>query len=342
MRTGAGPWGSMTGRHPHGAAAALAQLGPAALAALHRRTPGRAAPAPGPGSPPAPPRRARPGHLFGPELPPAGGAAGGRRPACPSRAGRASGLSPAPWRAVPGRSGWPDAAAWRLATERPLPPRDAHLPHDANARAGMPGHAGFGTTAPQLEAALARWVAAGWPDRMAVETAAGENGARWGLGLQVLFAGSGHFGQLLSRLPQGLGIHVLEDPTQAVPAAAPALAPTPACPPAGGSTWATRAPPSSTGPRIGSCVALLLHRGGPGGRCLTSRRCGPGAGRPWRDSWDNGADEAPPCSRPDPVARFRPCRPAPAEDRPRHPGHGMDRVAWRAAARSATAPGSPC
>ncbi|GLH67942.1 serine hydrolase domain-containing protein [Geothrix edaphica] len=186
-----------------------------------------------------------------------------------ARLGAASGLSPAPWREVPEvLPDAPDAEAWRLATERPLPPRGAHLPQDANARAGMPGHAGYGTTAPQLEAALTCWVAAGWPDRMAVEAAAGENAARWGLGLQVLLGGSGHFGQLLSRLPQGPGIHVLEDPTQAVPTVIPAPDPDAGVP----SGWWFHL--GYTGPALfyrpgdRSCVALLLHRGGPGGLML--------------------------------------------------------------------------
>ena len=162
----------------------------------------------------------------------------------------------------------PDAEAWRLATDRPLPPRDPRLPQDVNARAGMSGHAGFGATASQMEAALARWVAAGWPDRMAVETAAGEGGSRWGLGLQVLFTGSGRFGQLLSNLPLGLGLHVVEDPAADPPEPAPALDPDPG-PPSG---WWFHL--GYTGPALffrpadRACLALLLHRRGPAGMML--------------------------------------------------------------------------
>jgi CubicO group peptidase (beta-lactamase class C family) len=186
-----------------------------------------------------------------------------------ARLGAASGLSPAPWvgTPVPVPDG-PDAEAWGLATKAPLPARDPHLPHDANARAGMRGHAGFGTTAPQLRTALARWVAAGWPERMAVETAPGEWGTRWGLGLQEAPTGSGRFGQLLSNLPPGPGIHVLEDATTEAPGAAPAMDGNPG--PASG--WWFHL--GYTGPALfyrpldGCCLALLLHRLGPVGELL--------------------------------------------------------------------------
>ncbi|MDR3684800.1 MAG: serine hydrolase [Geothrix sp.] len=186
-----------------------------------------------------------------------------------AKLGGASGLGPAPWPNPPvGVPDGPDARAWTLATERPLPGRDERLPHDCNARAGMRGHAGFGATAPQLRAALARWVAAGWPDRMAVDTTEGEPGTRWGLGLQVAFAGGGRFGQLLSGLPPGIGPHVLEDPAGDTPARAPDLEEDPG--PASG--WWFHL--GYTGPALfyrpsdRSCIALLLHRRGPDGALL--------------------------------------------------------------------------
>lgn len=186
-----------------------------------------------------------------------------------AKLGAASGLSPAPWREAPTElPDAPDAEAWRLATDMPLPARDPRLPQDANARAGMPGHAGFGATAPQLEAALARWTAAGWPARMTVEAAEGEHGARWGLGLQALPSGGGRFGQLLSKLPAGLGIHVIEDATTEAPVPAPALDPDPS----GASGWWFHL--GYTGPALfhrpadGACIALLLHRSGPAGTML--------------------------------------------------------------------------
>ena len=187
------------------------------------------------------------------------------------RLGAASGLSPAPWTETPTEvPDAPDAEAWTLATGTAPPPRGLHLPHDANARAGMRGHAGFGTTAPQLRAALARWVAAGWPRRMAVATAPGEQGARWGLGLQVLPANPGSFGQLLSLLPVGFGLEVLEDPTEAAPAPAPPAEPRPG-PPSG---WWVHL--GYTGPALffrpadQACLALLAHRRGPGGELLSA------------------------------------------------------------------------
>ena len=64
--------------------------------------------------------------------------------------GAASGLSPAPWSTPPAEiPDGPDAVAWPLATEVPLPARSPWLPHDANARAGMLGHAGFGAAPAQ-------------------------------------------------------------------------------------------------------------------------------------------------------------------------------------------------
>lgn len=189
-----------------------------------------------------------------------------------ARLGAASGLRPAPWAEAPvALPDGPDATAWRLATDDPPPPRDPHLPHDANARAGMRGHAGFGATAPDMKAALARWVAAGWPARMAVDTAAGEDGARWGLGLQVAFAGVGRFGQLMSNLPLGLGIHVIEEPSAGPPPSAPDPDPDPGPP----SDWWFHL--GYTGPALffrpadGACVALLIHRRGPGGELLDAR-----------------------------------------------------------------------
>jgi len=186
-----------------------------------------------------------------------------------AKLGEATGLSPAPWQDVPTEiPDGPDALAWTLATELPLPAREGHRPHDCNARAGMQGHAGFATSAPQLHAALARWMASGWPDRMAVDAAEGENGTRWGLGLQVAHAGGGRFGQLLSTVPHGLGLHVLEDPSVDNPATAPDLDRDPGS----ASGWWFHL--GYTGPALfyrpadRSCIALLLHRRGPDGALL--------------------------------------------------------------------------
>jgi CubicO group peptidase (beta-lactamase class C family) len=186
-----------------------------------------------------------------------------------AKLGQALGLSPAPWLRTPAEvPDGPDAVAWSLATETPMPARDPRLPHDANARAGMQGHAGFGTTTPQLRATLARWMASGWPNRMAVETARGEAGIRWGLGLQAALTGPGRFGQLLSRIPTGFGLHILEDPSEGTPPTAPTMDGDPG--PASG--WWFHL--GYTGPALfyrpsdQSCIGLLLNRRGPDGALL--------------------------------------------------------------------------
>lgn len=185
------------------------------------------------------------------------------------RLGAASGLSPAPWTPAPvDLPDAPDAEAWRLATALPLPRRDPGLPHDANARAGMPGHAGFGATAPQLRSVLARWMAGGWPRRMAVAAADGERGACWGLGLQVAFDGAGCFGQVLSRIPPGPGIHVLEDPSPEIPSPAPASEPDPGRPSGWWFHLGYAGPALFYRPADQACVALLVHRRGPAGELL--------------------------------------------------------------------------
>lgn len=197
-----------------------------------------------------------------------------------ARLGAASGLHPAPWTESPALiPDGPDTVAWSLATDQPLPPRDPHLPHDANARAGMTGHAGFGATAPQLQAALTRWLAAGWPRRMAEATAEGEGGSRWGLGLQVAFRDEGHFGHMLSNLPLGLGLHVLEEGTEAAPPAAPPLAPAPVAPSGWWYHLGYTGPALFYRPADETCLALLLHRRGPGGALLDAEAL---RGRRWQ------------------------------------------------------------
>ena len=186
-----------------------------------------------------------------------------------ARLGEASGLSPTPWAMAPvDVPDGPDATAWALATDAPLPSRTPYLPQDANARAGMTGHAGFGTTAGQLHQALSRWVAASWPTRMAVLTAAGEGDSQWGLGLQIAVAGLGQFGQLLSRVPFGMGVHVLEEPREGTPPAAPPMAVSPAIPSGWWFHLGYTGPALFYRPADQACLALLLHRRGPGGELL--------------------------------------------------------------------------
>jgi CubicO group peptidase (beta-lactamase class C family) len=180
------------------------------------------------------------------------------------------GLEPMPFPAEPAAlPEGPDAAAWVLAEPGcPLPPRRGNLPHDANARAGMRGHAGFGATPTGLRRALEAWVAGGWPARMALETARAEDGARWGLGLQRVPGGAGRFGQLLATLGDRRGIQVLVDTGDPDPLPAPALT--------GEATWDSpfwyhygyTGPALFVRPDTGLCIGLLLHRRGPGGGLL--------------------------------------------------------------------------
>ncbi len=183
----------------------------------------------------------------------------------------ASGLLPAPWKQPPtDLPDGPDAAAWPLAAPGcPLPPRGPFLPHDANARAGMRGHAGFGATAPRMEQVLARWFQDGFPSRMAVDTAQSEDGARWGLGLQRSPGGQGRFGHLLERVPMGFGgIHVLASDTTELAMAAPEPEAELGEPTAWWMHFGFTGPALFLRPVDGACLCLLIHRRGPSGEML--------------------------------------------------------------------------
>ena len=179
----------------------------------------------------------------------------------------ASGLSPAPWNEaptpiLPGQ----DAAAWAIVESNlAYPEPDSQLPHDANARAGMIGHAGFGASKQQLETSLEKWMAARWPDRMAVETAHTQDGETWGLGLQRATA---PYADILARIPLGAtGTHVEEALSNSLSEPIPSTEmsiPT--------AFWQHLA---YTGPALfvrledRCCIALLCHRAGPGGELLS-------------------------------------------------------------------------
>ena len=179
----------------------------------------------------------------------------------------ASGLSSAPWKTAPrlippGQ----DAAAWAIAEPSlDFPEPDSHLPHDANARVGMMGHAGFGASKQQLETALEKWSAARWPDRMAVETARTEDAEMWGLGLQRATA---PYADLLACIPLGAtGTHVEEALSNSLSEPIPSTEmPIPSA------FWQHLA---YTGPALfvrledRCCIALLCHRVGPAGELLS-------------------------------------------------------------------------
>lgn len=185
--------------------------------------------------------------------------------------GEATGFHPAPYPEAPvALPDGPDAAAWSLAAPHcPLVPQAPGLPHDANARAGMPGHAGFAATPEEMRTYLATWLETGWPRRMAQPQADGEDGTLWGLGLQRVFTGPGRLGDLLDQVSEGLpAVTVLVDETCSTPEPAPALE-GPAGPP---SPWWFHF--GYTGcavfvhPEAGKAIALMLHRLGPDGRLL--------------------------------------------------------------------------
>lgn len=194
--------------------------------------------------------------------------------AFPALGARASGLVPAPWpEPPPFVPQGPDREMWSLAEPGlPFPPRDPSLPNDANARAGMRGHAGFGADPAGFRACLEAWAASGVPDRMARDEARSRDGARWGLGLQRALTGPGRFGTLLRAVPPGRGgVHVLEVPDWDEPPAAPD--PGPAGEPS--PFWfhlGFTGPALFYRPEDGLVIGLLAHRGGPGGELLDADR----------------------------------------------------------------------
>jgi CubicO group peptidase (beta-lactamase class C family) len=187
---------------------------------------------------------------------------------------RASGLVSAPWPEPPPfvPQGL-DLELWALAEpDLTFPCRDAHAPNDANARAGMRGHAGFGADPEAFRLCLERWVASGAPDRMARDVARGADGARWGLGLQRAFRGPGRFGELLDTLPCGGGVHVLVDETEALESEAPGAGLPPGDPSAFWYHLGYTGPAIFYRPEDRLCIGLLAHRGGPDGELLDAGR----------------------------------------------------------------------
>jgi len=182
-----------------------------------------------------------------------------------------TGLQPSPWAEAPTPvPDGPDAEAWRLAEPGlPLPPQAPGLPHDANARAGMKGHAGFGATPDQMRTWLQEWTTSGLPARMAVDTAQGRDGSNWGLGLQRCFSGPGRFGQLLSGLPATLaGVHVVASTETQATEAAPALEAQPGAPTDFWMHFGYTGPALFVRPATGLGLVLLLTRRGPAGELL--------------------------------------------------------------------------
>ena len=180
-----------------------------------------------------------------------------------------SGLSPAPWREVPVPvPDGPDAEAWRAADpELALPQPDARLPHDLNARSGMVGHAGFGATAAQLRNWLRIW-STQWAPRMCLETSKESDGSVWGLGLRAAHLGPGRFAELLTRVPMGVGLQVLEDATTRHAESPPPLGSVLGAASGWWCHFGFTGPALFFRPADGACLALLMHRRGPEGHLL--------------------------------------------------------------------------
>ena len=186
-----------------------------------------------------------------------------------------SGLAAAPWpTAPPFAPQGPDAEMWRLAEPgRPFPQRDPYLPNDANARAGMRGHAGFAASPSSMKDCLRRWLASGVPVRMAVDTASGADGSRWGLGLQRALTGPGRFGELLAAIPPGIsGLRLVAQGKGGLSPDAPALADRPGEPSAFWFHLGSTGPALFFRPEDGLCLAILAHRLGPAGELLDAEQ----------------------------------------------------------------------
>jgi len=102
----------------------------------------------------------------------------------------------------------PDKETWDIASSDPYPSRGRHLPHDANARAGMRGHAGFAVTVRGFENTLRQWASGGWPQLQAVDVAANSEGLIYGFGLHHA---QPRYAHLLSKIGSDVdGVVVLE------------------------------------------------------------------------------------------------------------------------------------
>jgi CubicO group peptidase (beta-lactamase class C family) len=161
------------------------------------------------------------------------------------------GLSHQPWHDHPAPvfiPDGPDRDTWEIAAPDGLasyPKRQPYLPHDANSRAGMLGHAGFGIA---------------------------EDGyTEWGLGLLRVMDGAGKYGEELLNLEKKLspGVHCLEETSTELRE--------PVADPVEGSQGQVTDWWMHTGftgpivfvqPQMGLVIGLLMHRRGPDGELI--------------------------------------------------------------------------
>lgn len=132
-----------------------------------------------------------------------------------------TGLKCTPWGEPPiSMPSGADLDAWCIATTTLFPESKPNLPHDANARAGMKGHAGFGASAETADRWLNIWLQK-FSIRMAVETNYSTDGQIWGLSLQRLKNGENGFADLLNRVAvpgiQVISYEGIEDPPSVRP-----------------------------------------------------------------------------------------------------------------------------
>ena len=176
----------------------------------------------------------------------------------------------------------PDKETWVIAHPDGIasyPDRRGNMPHDANSRAGMDGHAGFGATAAQYQRSLEAWLAEGWPEKQAVPTSKTEDGVTWGLGLWQVYSGPGRYGDILLEYEnQGIqnGVTVVEETGTELSEEVPT-------PHVQGEGAATHGQGNATdwwmhtgftgplvffNPKIGCVVGVLTHRRGPAGEMI--------------------------------------------------------------------------
>jgi CubicO group peptidase (beta-lactamase class C family) len=179
-----------------------------------------------------------------------------------------TGLYCAPWSENPvSMPPGADLDAWQSATTIPFPSPMPDMPHDANARAGMKGHAGFGATPESARAWVCGWVQR-FPSLMAVETSCSADGELWGLGLQRLKKGVGGFSEILDGEAMGAiqGVEVIADGGYGVPPQVQAHEPTEP------SDWwfhfGYTGPAIFVRPSDSVCVLILCHRLNDSGELL--------------------------------------------------------------------------
>ncbi|MDR1842026.1 MAG: beta-lactamase family protein [Holophagales bacterium] len=177
-----------------------------------------------------------------------------------------TGLKCAPWKENPVfMPPGADLEAWKIATAEPFPEPKPEKPHDANARAGMKGHAGFAANPESAQKWLGKWIKKYLPS-MAHETCRSQEGEIWGLGLQRLRDGSGGFAMLLNG-KDIQGVHIVSDAGFAPP---PQVQPFDLTDP---SDWwfhyGYTGPALFVEPNKGACVLILCHRLNDASRLLT-------------------------------------------------------------------------